>query len=83
MNKFFVWYGTLASMLYDIIHEQQVYLAVTKLISVLIQNEEFKFSYFEFSKNFALTAKDFGIFLPLLLTNISFLYITCKRLSSI
>ena len=36
-------------MLYDIIHEQQV------------QNEEFKFSYFEFSKNFALTAKDFPI----------------------
>ena len=49
MNKFLVWYGTLASMLYDIIHEQQV------------QNEEFKFSYFEFSKNFALTAKDFPI----------------------
>lgn len=49
MNKFLVWYGTLASMLYDIIHEQQV------------QNEEFKFSYFEFSKNFALTAKDFSI----------------------
>lgn len=49
MNKFLVWYGTLASMLYDIIHEQQV------------QNEEFKFSYFEFSKNFALTTKDFPI----------------------
>lgn len=61
MNKFLVWYGTLASMLYDIIHEQRVYLAVKKLISVLIQNEEFKFSYFEFSKNFALTTKDFPI----------------------
>lgn len=61
MNKFFVWYGTLASMLYDIIREQQVYLAVKKLISVLIRNEEFKFSYFEFSKIFALTAKDFPI----------------------